>query len=123
MTHSSKVVPHPDGSGDLMVDIPEELWERAQSCGWREGDRYFITRKEDSLHLYRLTSETMKPAKSIPKCRFKRELNQHLKELKENQAIAIGDSEFVVVKASMYQALISLIHEIDSDTSERNRIS
>lgn len=112
MVHFTKVLPHPDGSGDSMVEIPEDLWVKAQSYGWRAGDRYFIIREGDSLHLHRLTSETMKPVKTIQKSRFKRELSKHLGALKENQAIGIGESEYVLVKASMYHAMMDTIAEI-----------
>lgn len=113
MEYIAKVLPHPDGSGDSMVEIPEDLWIKAQSFGWRAGDRYFITRDEDSLHLHRLTPETMKPVKTIQKSRFKRELSKHLNALKENEAIGIGESEYVLVKASMYYALMTTIAEMD----------
>lgn len=108
------VVPHPDGSGDSMIVLPDEIWAEAQKMGWREGDRYFITPVEDGIQLTRLVSEELKPSSVLRKSRFKRELNQHLRALKENGVIGIGSPDYVVVKATLFNALVGLLSEAET---------
>lgn len=105
------VLPHPDGSGDSMIVLPDDLWAKAQQSGWKTGSHYFITQEGNNLHLHRLDPDILQPTISIRKSRFKRELNQHLRTLKENQAIGIGSPDYVVIKKTLYEALVSLLDE------------
>ena len=111
MQKAIPVLPHPDGSGDSMIVLPDDLWAQAQQSGWKTGSHYFITRHGDSLLLHRLDPDILQPVINIQKTRFKRELNQHLRALKTNQAIGIGATDHVVINKSLYEALVSLLHE------------
>jgi hypothetical protein len=111
MQQAIPVQPHPDGSGDSMIVLPDDVWEQAQHFGWKAGSRYFITRQGDNLHLHRLDPDTLQPVTSIRKSRFKRELNQQLRSLKETQVIEIGATDHVLIKRSLYEALVSLLDE------------
>lgn len=110
--------PHPDGSGDSMIVLPDDVWAQAQQFGWKAGSRYFITRHGDDLHLHRLDPGTLQPVTRVGKSRFKRELNQRLRSLKDNQAVQIGATEHVLIKRSLYDALVSLLDE-EADLSGR----
>ena len=94
-----------------MIVLPDDVWAQAQQFGWKAGSRYFITRHGDDLHLHRLDSDTLQPVTSIRKSRFKRELNQQLRSLKEAQVIEIGATDHVLIKRSLYEALVSLLDE------------
>lgn len=111
MQQAIPVQPHPDGSGDSMIVLPDDVWEQAQQFGWKAGSRYFITRHGDDLHLHRLDLGTLQPVTSVRKSRFKRELNQQLRSLKDTQAIEIGATDHVLIKRSLYEALVSLLDE------------
>lgn len=111
MQQAIPVQPHPDGSGDSMIVLPDDVWEQAQQFGWKTGSRYFITRHGDDLNLHRLDPGALQPVTSVRKSRFKRELNQRLRSLKENQAIGVGAADHVVIKRSLYEALVSLLDE------------
>jgi hypothetical protein len=65
----------------------------AQQLGWKAGSRYFIIRQGYDLHLHRLNPAILQLVTSVRKSRFKRELNQQLRSLKETQAIEIGATD------------------------------
>jgi hypothetical protein len=43
MQRAIPVQPHPDGSGDSMIVLPDDMWAQAQQSGWKTGSRYLLT--------------------------------------------------------------------------------
>lgn len=122
MMQTLTVVPHPDGSGDSMIVLPDEIWAEAQKKGWREVDRYFITPVQDGIQLTRLVSQELKPSSVLRKSRFKRELNQHLRALKVNGVIGVGSPDYVFVRAALFDALVGLLSEVETDSRDQNSV-
>lgn len=109
------IVPHPDGSGDAMVVLPDDVWARAQQSGWREGDRYFISPVEDGVQLTRLVPEELRPAAVLCKSRFKRELNRHLRAVKDGGIVEVAPG-YVVVRAALFDGLVDSLSDADAES-------